>query len=108
MSQVQWGSTPDFKSWPKENVVSGVTWATPHGLGMMVNERMHEAYVCGLTPATTYYYRVGGGAAGKEVWSDDVYSFTTTPNDPATPITIAITAIRGASRRMPGRFCKRR
>lgn len=33
---------------------------------------VHEAYVCGLEPATTYYYRVGGEGA----WSD-VYSFTT-------------------------------
>src|SRR5689334_14815445 len=50
---------------------------------------MHEAYVCGLKPATTYYYRVGGGPAGKEVWSD-VYSFTTTPSDPAAEITLAV------------------
>lgn len=33
---------------------------------------VHEVYVCGLDPATTYYYRVGGDGA----WSD-VYSFTT-------------------------------
>ena len=51
---------------------------------------MHEAYVCGLAPATTYYYRVGGGPAGDEVWSD-VYCFTTTPSDPAAPVTIGVT-----------------
>ena len=38
---------------------------TPEGtLNGMGDERMHEAYVCGLKPATTYYYRVGGGAPG--------------------------------------------
>lgn len=90
VSQVQWGSTPDPTSWPKTNVTSGVTWLTPHGLTGN-DERMHEAYVCGLTPATTYYYRVGGGPAGKEVWGADVYSFTTAPSDPNATITIAVT-----------------
>jgi acid phosphatase type 7 len=52
--------------------------------------RMHEVYVCGLTPATTYYYQVGGGPSGGEVWSD-VYSFTTTPNDPNAAVTIGLT-----------------
>lgn len=40
--------------------------------------RFHEAHVCGLKPGRTYYYRVGGGAAGKEVWSK-TYSLTTGP-----------------------------
>ncbi|MFO0586892.1 MAG: metallophosphoesterase family protein [Polyangiaceae bacterium] len=78
-SQIQWGPSADPAAWPKENAASGVTWLTPPGL---VNghgdTRMHEVYLCGLTPSTTYYYRVGGGPAGQEVWSD-VYSFTTTP-----------------------------
>lgn len=50
---------------------------------------MHEAYLCGLSPATTYYYRVGGGAPGAEVWSE-VQSFTTTPKDTNTEITLGI------------------
>jgi 3',5'-cyclic AMP phosphodiesterase CpdA len=38
------------------------------------SQRVHEARLCGLQPATTYYYRVGGEGG----WSD-VYSFTTAP-----------------------------
>lgn len=90
-SEVAWGTTPDPSTWPAENRTSGATWLTPPGIIVPNGEaRMHEAYVCGLTPATTYYYRVGGGPAGKEVWSD-VLSFTTTPKDPATPVIIGLT-----------------
>jgi hypothetical protein len=89
-SEVAWGNAPDPMTWPAGNRASGVTWLTPPGL---INDngevRMHEAYVCGLEADTTYYYRVGGGPAGKEVWSD-VYSFTTTPSNPDTEITLAI------------------
>jgi hypothetical protein len=89
-SEVAWGPTPDAATWPAENRASGVTWRTPPGdINPNGSARMHEAYVCGLEPATTYYYRVGGGPAGKEVWSD-VYSFTTTPKDPKTEVTIAV------------------
>src|SRR4029079_1752984 len=52
-------------------------------------EGLREACVSGVTPAPTYYYRVGGGPAGKEVWSD-VYSFTTTPKDPTAEVTLGI------------------
>lgn len=89
-SEVTWGSSPDPSTWPAENRASGVTWLTPAGsINGNGDSRMHEVYVCGLTPATTYYYRVGGGSAGKEVWSD-VYHFTTTPTDPTAPVTIAL------------------
>ena len=91
VSQVAWGDSMDPSSWPAGNVASGVTWLTPEGaLNGNGDVRMHEVYVCGLTPAKTYYYRVGGGPAGKEVWSD-VYSFTTTPSDPAAEVTLALT-----------------
>jgi hypothetical protein len=36
--------------------------------------RVHEVRVCGLTPGTTWHYRVGGEGA----WSED-YAFTTAP-----------------------------
>jgi acid phosphatase type 7 len=89
-SDVAWGTDPNPAMWSAKDRTSGVTWLTPHGtLGATADERMHEAYVCGLTPASTYYYRVGGGPAGHEVWSD-VLSFTTTPAAGATPITIGI------------------
>jgi acid phosphatase type 7 len=56
-----------------------VTWKTPEGsIAGNGDVRMHEAYLCGLEPGTTYGYRVGGGAAGSEVWSE-VRSFTTVP-----------------------------
>jgi hypothetical protein len=44
-------------------------------------------HVCGLTPGTTYYYQVGGGAAGAEAWSV-TQSFRTVPN--AGPLTIGV------------------
>lgn len=89
-SQIQWGSTPDPASWPKENAANGATWLTPPGLVNGTHDtRMHEVYLCGLTPKTTYYYRVGGGPEGAEVWSD-VYSFTTTPAPGDGQVTIAV------------------
>lgn len=88
-SEVTWGYGTDPSKWPAENRTQGITWQTPPGLGAADAARMHEAYLCGLKPATTYSYRVGGGPAGKETWSE-VYSFTTTPNDPNTPITIGV------------------
>ncbi len=38
----------------------------------------HQVDVCGLTPGTRYYYQVGGGAAGSEIWSA-TQSFSTVP-----------------------------
>ncbi|UQA59666.1 purple acid phosphatase family protein [Polyangium aurulentum] len=98
VSEVQWGTDPDPAKWPAENRRSGVTWGTPAGfLSPQGDERMHEAYICGLTPATTYYYRVGGGPAGKEVWSE-VQSFTTTPKDPGAEVILGVSGdARGQS-----------
>jgi hypothetical protein len=72
--------------------VSGITWDTPPGeINANGNEHMHEAYVCGLTPGTTYSYRVGGGPAGSEQWGP-VLTFTTTPATGATAkVTLGIT-----------------
>lgn len=89
-SEITWGSSPDPATWPAENRASGVTWLTPQGIIKPNGDaRMHEVYVCGLTPDTTYYYRVGGGPAGSEVWSE-VYSFSTTPAPGEGPVTFAI------------------
>jgi acid phosphatase type 7 len=61
-----------------DDVHTGYAWTTPAGIGgSAVN--MHEVHVCGLKPGTTYYYAVGGGATGKEVWSG-TQSFTTVPD----------------------------
>jgi acid phosphatase type 7 len=50
---------------------------------------MHEVYLCGLTPSTTYYYRAGGGPSGSEAWSD-VYAFTTTAAAGSAKVTIGV------------------
>ena len=91
VSEVQWGPTPDPAAWPAENRRSGMSWLTPAGL--VSNDgaaRMHEAYVCGLAPDTTYYYRVGGGPAGQEAWSE-VYSFKTAPAAGADALRLSVT-----------------
>lgn len=44
-----------------------------------VGTRIHEAHVCGLTPSTTYYYKVGGPGG----WSE-VYDYATAPEIGAT------------------------
>jgi len=97
-SEVQWGTSPDPATWSAESRINGMTWLTPPGL---INDRgaarMHEAYLCGLTPNTTYYYRVGGGPAGEEAWSD-VYSFKTAPRAGDAEVTIAVSGdARGQS-----------
>ncbi len=90
VSEVTWGSDPDPSKWPATNRASGITWATPEGtLNGNGDQRMHEVYLCGLSPATTYYYRVGGGPADGEVWSS-VLSFRTTPNDPKATVRIGV------------------
>ncbi len=89
-TDITWGKTPDPSTWSAENRRTGVTFVVPEGLiSPQGDDRMHETYLCGLDPATTYYYRVGGGASGKEVWSD-VYSFTTTPKDPGAEVILGV------------------
>jgi hypothetical protein len=89
-SEITWGNDPDPAQWPKENRASGITWLTPEGtIAGNGDQRMHEGYLCGLTPGTTYYYRVGGGPEGGEVWSE-VSSFRTTPVDPKATIKIGV------------------
>jgi hypothetical protein len=59
-------------------VQTGYTWTVPASVSLGTAVNWHEAHVCGLTPATTYYYQVGGGPTGSEVWSA-TQSFTTMP-----------------------------
>lgn len=107
-SEITWGSDPDPAKWPAANRAGGITWRTPGLNTILGDEIMHEVYLCGLTPSTTYYYRVGGGPAGSEAWSE-VSSFTTTPKPGPTKVTIGVTgdsrgeaqnAWRAVSRRM--------
>jgi len=57
-------------------VQTGYVWTTTKGIGAAAN--MHEVHVCGLKPGSIYYYQVGGGPSGSEVWSA-TQSFTTVP-----------------------------
>lgn len=85
--EVRWGETPEPSAWSPESSATGVTWLTPQGLiGPNGDERMHEVYVCGLKPATRYYYQVRSG--GEE---SEVYSFVTAPADPNSTVKIAVT-----------------
>jgi hypothetical protein len=75
-AKVKLGASPDALA----DVRTGYSWTTPPPtVGLGTNEpgaSMHEVHVCGLTPATTYYYQVGGGSP--EVWSP-VQRFSTPP-----------------------------
>jgi hypothetical protein len=77
-AKVRFGDDPSTLS----EVRSGFVWTSPPPrVGIGANEPevyMHEVHVCGLTAGKTYYYQVGGGAAGQEVWSA-TQTFTTVP-----------------------------
>ena len=86
-AKVRLGTSPPALS----DVHTGFSFSVPPPtIGFGTDEpaaRLHEAHVCGLAAGTTYYYQVGGGPTGGEVWSD-TQSFTTVP---ATgPIAIGI------------------
>jgi hypothetical protein len=72
-AKVQMGTSPDALS----QVHTGYVWSESTSGGNTVTN-MHEVHVCGLTPGTTYFYQVGGGPSGSEVWSA-TQSFTTVP-----------------------------
>jgi hypothetical protein len=77
-AKIQYGTDPSALS----TTATGYTWTTPPpSVGFGTDEPptyMHEVHVCGLTAGTTYYYQVGGGAAGAETWSA-TQTFTTVP-----------------------------
>jgi len=76
-AKVRLGTSPNALT----DVRTGHSWTTPPpGAGVGANEpgtSMHEVHVCGLTPATTYYYQVGGGSP--ETWGD-AQQFATPPS----------------------------
>jgi hypothetical protein len=87
-AQVQLGTSPTSFS----TVQTGMSWTTPAPtVGVGTGEpaaRMHEVHVCGLTPATTYYYQVGGGPTASPVWSA-TQTFTTLAASGAMTIGVA-------------------
>jgi len=91
---VQYGTSADPAAWKPEDSTFGVSYVVPSvdpGLKEAGDQQIHEAHLCGLQPATTYYYRVGGGPAGQETWGE-VLSFKTTPGpDADEEVTFAVT-----------------
>jgi hypothetical protein len=84
-TKVQMGTSATSLS----QVSTGYAWTLPPVLGTQ-DTYFHEVHVCGLTPNTTYFYQVGGGPSGSEVWSA-TQSFTTMPATiPSTGITVGI------------------
>jgi acid phosphatase type 7 len=89
---VRWGKGPDPSAWVEGDVVDGPSYvveppaASPAG----VQQRVHEAHLCGLEPDTTYYYRVGGGPGEAQRWSE-VRSFRTLPSSADTPLVVGVT-----------------
>jgi len=59
-------------------VQTGYTWTLKPSIGSG-DSYFHEVHACGLKAGTTYFYQVGGGPSGKEVWSA-TQSFTTVPS----------------------------
>jgi len=107
---VNWESEPTGKTTPPAYLTqlyygtsqSAVQAATGAGTGVTVQNghtvdfastldpgtvtRVHEVHVCGLTPATTYYYKVGNSGA-----FSSVYSLVTAPAAGSTaPIRFAV------------------
>ncbi|RYE89106.1 MAG: metallophosphoesterase family protein [Myxococcales bacterium] len=91
---VQYGASPEPSSWQAEDRAYGLSYLVPPGKNNVVasEQQLHEVHLCGLTPSTTYYYRVGGGPPGQEVWSE-VRAFATTPDpgDDDSEVTLAVT-----------------
>lgn len=87
---VEYGTTPDPATWTTR--VDGFSYVVPEGKAAIggYDIRMHEAHLCGLDPKTTYYYRVGGGPEGKQVFSEVIpfHTLTTSADD---KVTIAVT-----------------
>ncbi|HEY3818963.1 MAG TPA: fibronectin type III domain-containing protein [Polyangiaceae bacterium] len=84
-AKVQMGTSPTALS----QVSTGYAWTLVPVLGS-ADTYFHEVHVCGLTPDTTYFYQVGGGPAGSEVWSA-TQSFTTMPATiPSEGITVGV------------------
>ncbi len=84
-AKVQLGTSPSALS----QVSTGYSWTLVPVLGS-ADTYFHEVHVCGLMPDTTYYYQVGGGPTGSEVWSA-TQSFTTMPATiPSGGITVGV------------------
>jgi acid phosphatase type 7 len=87
-----------------EGAGAGVTLVSGHhfNYGSLLDAepaRVHEAHVCGLSPSTTYFYKVGGPGA----WSA-VHDFATAP--PVGDKEVFRFAVAGDSRNDPGVFAQ--
>jgi 3',5'-cyclic AMP phosphodiesterase CpdA len=68
-------------------VQSGYSWTLP-ATTFASAVYMHEVDICGLQPGKTYYYQVGGGAPGAEIWSA-TQSFTTLPDSGSITVSMS-------------------
>lgn len=90
-SELLFGTSADAVA-AAESAGKGVTLQRGHSLyfrSLIDSEstRVHEVHVCGLQPATKYFYKVGN----KGAWSK-VYSITTAPvTGSPSPLTVAVT-----------------
>jgi hypothetical protein len=77
-ARVRYASSPAGLTSSSVPVQTGFVYEVPSAgiTGTEPPTYFHEADVCGLTPGTTYYYQVGGGAEEQEIWSA-TQSFTT-------------------------------
>lgn len=81
-SKVRMGQSPDALT----QVYSGFSYALPGKVPL----RIHQAHMCEGAPGTTWYYQVGGGPEGEEVWGP-VQSFAFAPESGSTEtVTIGI------------------
>lgn len=85
-SRIMYGATPD----KLDQTTDGFSFVVEQQgkVGPVEGIRFHEVHVCGVEPGRTIHYKVGGGPAGKEVWSP-VYSLTTAPASGTDPVTLA-------------------
>ncbi|MGO8994999.1 MAG: fibronectin type III domain-containing protein [Polyangiaceae bacterium] len=92
------------------SVQTGFVYTLPpvsSGLGDTNPTYFHEVDLCGLTPGTTYYYQVGGGAPGQEIWSA-TQSFATVPSSGSITVGVfgdardAVTTWQAVNQRMTG------
>ncbi len=81
-SKIRFGQSPDAL----DQTAEGFSYALQAGANVV---RFHEVHVCGLEQGRTYYYQVGGGAPGSEVWSP-VHSTTTAPATGDGPVKIGL------------------
>lgn len=95
VTEVEYGATGAMPT-----KVEGVSFAYEADAAPTGKVRIHEAFLCNLTPDTEYTYRVGGKANGRDAWSPS-YSFRTAPDRAAAPDAEIVALVIGDTRNGP-------